>query len=170
VLAELRHEGIRRVILLSGDHGPNAQAMAARAGIDEVRGDLLPEDKASIVRQLERDGEVVMMVGDGINDAPALSSADVGVALAGHGGGITAQAADVIILNDSLANVGKAVNVGRRTLRIAKQSIWVGLGLSAAAMMWAGFGGLAPVPGAFIQEGIDVAVILNALRTVRAGG
>lgn len=167
VLRALEHWGVTRLMLLSGDHAPNAKMMAARAGLTDVRGDLLPEGKAKLVKELMNKGEVVMMVGDGTNDAPALSQASVGVALAGHGGGITAEAADVIILRDSLAAVGDAIAIGHRTMRIAKQSIWVGLGLSGLAMVWAASGGLPPVAGALLQEAIDVAVILNALRTVR---
>ena len=167
VLRRLNRLGVRRVVLLSGDHAPNARMMAARAGISDVRGDLLPGDKASLVQSLMREGEVVMMVGDGTNDAPAISSASVGVALAGHGGGITAEAADVIVLRDSLSAVGEAVAIGHRTMRIAKQSIWVGLGLTALAMIWAAGGGIAPVAGALLQEAIDVAVIMNALRTIQ---
>src|SRR6185369_11149833 len=105
------------------DHEPSARLMGARAGIVDVRGDLLPEDKAEVVRQLMEAGEVVMMVGDGTNDAPALSQASVGTALAGHGGGITAEAADVIILRDSLSAVSEVVAIGHRTMRIARQSI-----------------------------------------------
>jgi len=167
VLRTLARWGVTRLMLLSGDHAASAQAMAARAGLTDVRGDLLPEDKARVVQELMRAGEVVMMVGDGTNDAPALSQASIGVALAGHGGGITAEAADVIILRDSLTAVGDAVAIGHRTTRIAKQSIGVGLGLSALAMIWAAAGGLPPIAGAMLQEAIDVAVIVNALRTVR---
>ena len=166
VLRTIKSLGVKRVLLLSGDHEPNARMMAARAGITDVHGDLLPEDKAKLVRSLMDEGEVVMMVGDGTNDAPALTQASIGVALAGHGGGITTEAADVIILRDSLAAVGDAIAIGRRTTRIAKQSIWVGLGLSALAMIGAALGWIPPVAGALLQEGIDVAVIVNALRTV----
>jgi heavy metal translocating P-type ATPase len=164
VLASLKRWGISRTLLLSGDHTPNARAVAEQVGITEVQGDLRPEDKASEVRALRAAGAVVLMVGDGTNDAPALSGADVGVALAGHGGGITAEAADVIILIDSLARVIDAIAIGHRTMHIARQSIWAGLGLSAAAMVVAAFGYIPPTVGAMLQEGIDVAVIFNALR------
>jgi heavy metal translocating P-type ATPase len=165
VLAELRAEHISRIVLLSGDHAPIARALAQRVGIEETYGDLLPGDKAGFIERLRAEGGTVLMVGDGINDAPALTAADVGIALAAHGGGITAEAADVIILVDSLDRVPEVISIGTRTLRIARQSIWVGLGLSGLAMLVAAFGGLPPAVGAALQEVIDVAVILNALRS-----
>ncbi len=165
VFADLRQLGVGRVLLLSGDHTPNARAVAAEVGITEVHGDLMPEDKVAVVNRLLHEGSHVVMVGDGTNDAPALTAADVGIALAGHGGGITAEAADVVILVDEPARVVEAVRIGQRTMRVARQSIWVGLGLSAVAMVFAARGYIIPTVGALLQEGIDVAVILNALRT-----
>jgi heavy metal translocating P-type ATPase len=167
VLEALRHFDIKRIVLLSGDHAPIARAVAERAGIPETYGDLLPSAKAEFIERLRAENGVVMMVGDGVNDAPALSAADAGIALAGHGGGVTTEAADVIILIDSLDRVADAVSISRRTMTIARQSIRVGLGLSGIFMLVAAFGGLAPVFGAAIQEAIDVAVILNALRSSR---
>ncbi|MCY7379965.1 MAG: heavy metal translocating P-type ATPase [Gemmatimonadaceae bacterium] len=167
LLARLARRGVRRTILLSGDHDATTRAVAERVGIAEVRGDLLPEDKVAAVKQLVRDGEVVLMVGDGTNDAPALSAAHVGIALAGHGGGITSEAADVIILSDELERVGDAIAIARRTTRVARQSIWAGLGMSGIAMIFAGVGMIPPAAGAVLQEAIDVAVILNALRASR---
>ena len=167
LLDGLRRSRIRHVALISGDRLDNVRALASRAGISDVRADLLPGDKANIVQAMRRAGETVLMVGDGTNDAPALAAADVGVALAAHGGGVTAEAADVILLRDSLKSVEDALVIGRDTTRIAKESITVGLALSAAAMLWAASGGIAPVAGAMLQETIDIAVIVNALRTIR---
>jgi heavy metal translocating P-type ATPase len=167
VLQDLRSLGAQRIMVLSGDHADNARTVAAAAGIVEARGDLLPEDKVAVVRELVAAGESVLMVGDGTNDAPALSAATVGVALAGHGGGITAEAADVVILVDDLARVPEAMRIGRRTMHIARQCIGVGLGLSGAAMVAAAFGAVTPTAGALLQEGIDLAVIINALRASR---
>ena len=163
----LRDAGVRRTLLLSGDSVAHTSAVAMQIGVTDSRGGLLPQDKVDIVAALVRDGERVLMVGDGTNDAPALSAATVGVALAGHGGGITAEAADVVILNDDLSRVVEAIEISRRTVRIARQSIWTGLGLSGLAMLIAGMGYIRPTIGALLQEAIDVAVILNALRTSR---
>jgi len=167
VVSRLRALGLERIALLSGDHAENVAAVAGAVGIDEVAADLLPEDKVRQVRRLTQAGRRVLMVGDGINDAPALSSSTVGLALGAHGGGIVAEAADVVLLVDDLQRVAEAVAIGRRTIRIARQSIGVGLGLSGLAMLVAAAGYIPPTVGALLQEGIDVAVILNALRASR---
>ncbi|HJS46599.1 MAG TPA: HAD-IC family P-type ATPase, partial [Gemmatimonadales bacterium] len=167
-LARLDRLGIREVHLLSGDHTANALALAAEAGITRVEGDLLPQDKAARIRDLTAAGRRVLMVGDGTNDAPALSAAAVGVALGGLGsGGIAAEAADVVLLADDLGRIPEAVAIGRETMRVARQSILAGLGLSAAGMVFAALGHLPPTAGAVAQEAIDLAVILNALRAAR---
>ena len=163
-LATLGKLGLTRTVLLSGDRAANAKAVGLDAGIKEAYGELLPADKAAVVSRFRAEGEVVLMVGDGTNDAPALSAADVGVALAGHGGGVTSEAADVVILVDDLSKVGEAVAISRRTMRLARQSIVTGLILSGIAMVFAANGFIQPTEGALLQEAIDVAVILNALR------
>jgi heavy metal translocating P-type ATPase len=164
---DLRQLGVARVALRSGDSDENSRAVAARVGITDVAGDQRPEDKARDVARFEAEGHRVLMVGDGTNDAPALATARVGVALAAQGAGISAEAADVVLLRDDIALLPLAIRIGRRTLRIAKQSIGVGLGLSGAAMIAAALGYIPPVAGALYQEAVDVAVILNAVRASR---
>ncbi len=160
----LRRLGIRRTLLLSGDDQVNTVAVGRAVGVDEAHGDLLPGEKVAFIQRLVKEGERVLMVGDGTNDAPALSSATVGVALASGGGGITAEAADAVLLADDPARLAEAILISRRTLRLARQSIWAGLGLSGAAMLAASLGYVPPVAGALLQEAIDVMVIFNALR------
>lgn len=164
VVSALRSLGITRFQLITGDRTTNARAVAAAAGISEAWGDLTPAGKEQFARDAVRRGERVVMVGDGTNDAPALSAATVGIALAAHGGGISAEAAPVVVLNDDLSRVVDAVRIGRETMRIARQSIWVGLVSSGIAMVFAALGHIPPATGALLQEVIDVAVILNALR------
>jgi heavy metal translocating P-type ATPase len=170
VVSKLRALGVGTIALLSGDHAENVAAVARAVGIEEVGADLLPEDKVAHVRRLTKAQHRVLMVGDGTNDAPALSSSAVGLALGAHGGGIVAEAADVVLLVDDLGRVPEAVLIARRTMRIARQSIVVGLGLSGLAMLFAATGHIPPTAGALLQEGIDVAVILNALRSARPEG
>ncbi len=167
VVGELGALGIRRTLLLSGDDTVNANAVGEATGITEVRGDLLPDDKVAAIQSLRDAGLCVLMVGDGVNDAPALSTAQVGMALAAHGGGIAAESADVVLLEDDLRGVVTALRTGQDTMRIARQSLGVGLGLSAVAMGFAALGHIPPTAGALLQEGIDVAVIVNALRAAR---
>ena len=164
ILSDLKALGITRTLLLSGDHQNNVDAVAATLGIREVRGDVTPAEKVAVVKELVSAGNRVLMVGDGTNDAPALSAATVGIALAGHGGGVTAEAADLVILVDELNRVPIAIRIARRSMKIARESIWAGLGLSGLAMLFAAAGKIAPIPGALLQEVIDIAVILNALR------
>jgi len=160
----LRRLGVHRTLLLSGDDEANVVAVGRAVGIDEACGGLLPAQKVAFVQRLVKEGERVVMVGDGTNDAPALSSATVGVALASGGGGIAAEAADAVLLADDPTRLLEAIVISRRTLRVARQSIWAGLGLSGIAMAAASLGYIPPTAGALLQEVIDVAVILNALR------
>lgn len=162
--------GVNETVMLTGDRESAAQAIAAQAGIRTVLAGLLPDQKVGAVTALLREhpGGVVVMVGDGINDAPALAAATVGVALGAHGVAASAEAADIVILVDDIARLGDSMAVSQRMRRIALQSIGAGLGISAALMAVAASGHLSPPLGALFQEAIDVAVILNALR-VRVG-
>ncbi|MBD9375262.1 cadmium-translocating P-type ATPase [Rhizobium sp. ARZ01] len=158
--------GIRRVVLASGDRSDVVAAVAKKLGIDEAHGELTPAQKVEIVRQ-EAAKAPTMMVGDGVNDAPALATATVGIAMGARGAAASSESADVVLLVDRLDNLIKAIHAAHRTKRIAMQSVLVGLGLSVVAMLVAAAGYLPPVAGAFTQELIDIAVILNALRALR---
>jgi heavy metal translocating P-type ATPase len=166
MIAALRAEGVGHVAMVTGDRAAIAEPIGAALAVDRVYADCTPEAKLDVVRSVRArpDLRPVMMVGDGINDAPALALADVGVAIAGTGATASSEAADAVIPSSSIAAVARAVHIGRRALRIATQSVVVGMGLSFVAMGFAAAGLLPPVAGALLQEGIDVAVILNALR------
>lgn len=166
VLSDLRRAGIERIILASGDEPGAAARVGAALGVDEVLSELDPAKKATLVGMMRRHGSTVM-IGDGVNDAPALAAADVGVAMGARGSAAASEAADAVILVDELAPVARGIEIAQRTRRIALQSVWGGLGLSGVAMVVAAFGYLPPVQGALLQEAIDVAVILNALRALR---
>jgi len=164
LMKKLRAMGIQRTVMLTGDRQAHAASIAAQAGMDEVKADLLPEDKLNVIKALKQQYQSVVMVGDGINDAPALATATVGVAMGAHGTGISAEAADIVLLVDDVTRIADGVEASQRMVRIAKQSIFVGLGLSFGLMVFAAFGLIPPAIGALFQEVIDVAVILNSLR------
>jgi len=161
----LRDAGIARMVMVTGDRAAAAQAIGAALDLDAVLADRVPSDKVEAVRSEQRLHPTIM-VGDGINDAPALAVADIGVALGARGASASSEAADVVILADRLDRVGEAIIIAQRARRIAMQSIVVGMGLSLVAMIAATVGWLDPVPAAIVQEVIDVAVILNALRAL----
>jgi heavy metal translocating P-type ATPase len=161
----LRRSGVERVVMVTGDRADVAEAIAAIADIDEVFAECSPADKVEVVRLELRSGATIM-VGDGINDAPALAAASVGVAIGARGATASSEAADVVLTVDRLDRLGDALRIARRAIRIARQSVVVGMGLSIIAMGVAAVGWLPAAWGALLQEGIDVAVILNALRVV----
>lgn len=164
MLSELEGMGVQNIHMLTGDNDANARVIAEEAGLENYDTGLLPEDKARIVKSATEGGLDTVMVGDGINDAPALATATVGVAMGARGTGISAEAADVVILVDDATKIGEAVKIGKRMVRIAKESIFFGIGASLVLMVIAGFGYIPPAIGAVLQEVIDVTVILNALR------
>ncbi|WP_292064928.1 heavy metal translocating P-type ATPase [Mesorhizobium sp.] len=167
-LCELRSAGVARMVMLTGDDHAAAEKISASLNLDAVVADATPADKVGTV-EAEKAMAPTMMVGDGINDAPALAAATVGIALGARGGTASSEAADVVVLADRLQPVADALRIARRTRGIALQSIIVGLTLSGAAMVLAAAGHITPVAGALLQEGIDVAVILNALRALGDG-
>jgi heavy metal translocating P-type ATPase len=166
LLSSLRAGGIERIVLASGDRAEIAEAVAAALDVDAAYGELTPSQKVSIVKE-EQSRASVLMVGDGINDAPALAAADVGVAMGARGAAASSESAGVVLLVDEIGPLAKAIAIAKRTRGIALQSVYAGLGLSLAGMVFAAFGYLTPVQGALLQEAIDVAVILNALRALR---
>ncbi|HZD73377.1 MAG TPA: heavy metal translocating P-type ATPase [Actinomycetota bacterium] len=165
VLRALRRAGIRRIVMVSGDHAEVAESLGVAVGVDQVLSERDPADKVDAVEAARGEG-VAVMVGDGVNDAPALAAADVGVAMGARGATASSESADVVLTVDRLDRLAEAMRIARRSRAIAEQSVLVGMGLSLVAMLVAAGGWLIPVVGAVVQEAIDVAVILNALRAL----
>jgi heavy metal translocating P-type ATPase len=168
IVPRLRAEGVRHVAMVSGDRRSVAARIGTQLGVDRVYAEQSPEEKLEVVRSLRGDPQLspVVMVGDGVNDAPALALADVGIAMGAAGATVSSETADAVITVDRIDRVADALHIGRRALHVARQSVLVGMGLSLAAMVVAALGYLPPVAGALLQEGIDLAVILNALRAL----
>jgi heavy metal translocating P-type ATPase len=166
MLQELRRMGIERIVLATGDRHEVARYVAAGLSFDLVRSELTPDQKILVVLSERKNGPV-MMIGDGVNDAPALAASDLGVAMGAKGAAASAEAADVVLLVDQLDRILPAIKIARRSRFIALESVVAGIGLSTLAMIAASFGLLTPVEGALLQEVIDVAVIFNALRALR---
>ncbi len=167
-VARLRAAGLTRIVMVTGDRPEDARRVADAVGVDDVLARCTPQEKATRVRA-EAGRAVTVMVGDGVNDAPALAEAHVGVAMGATGATASADVADAVLSVDRLDPLADAVEVARYARRIAVQSATVGMGLALLAMGFAATGRLPPVAGAFLQEGIDVLVILNALRALRGG-
>ncbi|WP_246689434.1 heavy metal translocating P-type ATPase [Methylobacterium sp. WL19] len=164
-LGALRTTGIRRIVLATGDRKSVADGLVVGLPIDAVAADLDPAGKTDLVAVERRHG-VVMMVGDGVNDAPALAAADLGVALGARGAAAAAEAADVVLLVDRIDGLAQAIHIAKRARAIALQCVFAGIGMSTLGMVAAAFGYLSPLQGALIQEVIDVAVVLNAMRVL----
>lgn len=164
-LRAARSCGIQHIHLVTGDHPDVAELVGDVLGIDRVYAERTPEEKVEVVRLVRAQG-VTAMVGDGINDAPALALADVGIAMGARGATAASEAADVVLTSDRLEGLSLAIKIAQRTRRIALESIIAGMGLSLLAMICAAAGRITPVAGALLQEGIDVLVILNALRAL----
>jgi Cd2+/Zn2+-exporting ATPase/Cu+-exporting ATPase len=165
-LTALRELGIRRLLLLTGDNVQTAQAEAERLGVD-YRAELLPEEKIAVVRDLQAQGHTVLMVGDGVNDAPALAQADVGVAMGVAGTDAALEAADVALMKDDWRAVPEAVQVGRRTFRVIQQNLGLGVLYNVAGIVLAAVGVLPPVAAAAGQSIPDLLIMLSSARLMR---
>lgn len=163
-LAELRTLGVRNTLMLTGDMRATADFIAADVGLSSVQAECLPADKVEAIQRITE--RPVIMVGDGVNDAPVLAAADIGIAMGARGSTAASESADVVILLDDLSRTVDAVGIGKHTTRVAVQSIWLGIILSVGLMFVAGFGLIPAVAGALAQELVDVATILNALRAL----
>lgn len=163
-LRELASLGITDTLMLTGDAQATAEHVADELGVTDVRAECLPSDKVAAVQAVRR--RPVMMVGDGVNDAPVLAAADVGVSMGARGATAASESADVVIMVDDLVRVATAVQISQRTIRIAVQSIGIGIGLSVVLMVLAAFGAIPAVVGAGLQEVVDLVAILNALRAL----
>ncbi len=169
VIRSLRRAGIARVIMVTGDHPDVAESVGAALGVDRILSERDPSEKVEAL-EAEREAGVVVMVGDGLNDAPALAAADVGVAMGARGATASSEAADAVLVADRLDGLVDAIAIARRSRAIAIQSVVMGMGLAFAFMIGGAFGLFRPAVGALIQELIDVAAILNALRALSGGG
>jgi Zn2+/Cd2+-exporting ATPase len=167
-LARLKARGVKRVVMLTGDNAATAQAVADRLGIDEVFSELLPEDKVATIAQLQEQGHCVAMIGDGINDAPALARADVGIAMGGGGTEAALEAADIALMKDDLDKIVSARAIARRAYRTIQENLFVGvgvvhlLGITAALLGWIG-----PIQAALLHLGPDILVFLNSVKLIR---
>ena len=167
-LAELKASGVKRIVMLTGDNAATAQTIATELGIDEVRADLMPEDKVLAIAALQRQGHRVAMVGDGINDAPALAKADVGIAMGGGGTQAALEAADIALMTDDLGKIAGARAIARRAYRTVQENLFVGvgvvhvLGITAALLGWIG-----PIQAAIIHLGPDILVFVNLVKLLK---
>lgn len=165
VVSWLRRNGVENIMMLTGDVRSTAESIGDQVGIEDIHADLLPRQKVQLAGEFEP--RPIMMVGDGVNDAPVLAAADIGIAMGARGATAAGDAAAVVILVDSLAKVVDAVSIGRHTLRVALTAIWIGIGLSIGLMLIAMTGLIPAVVGALVQEVVDLATILYALRALR---
>ncbi|MDD4867491.1 MAG: manganese-exporting P-type ATPase CtpC, partial [Mycobacterium sp.] len=167
VLQELRAGGVRRIVMLTGDHPDIAQVVADELGIDEWRAEVLPEDKLVVVRELQEEGFVVGMVGDGVNDAPALAAADIGIAMGLAGTDVAVETADVALANDDLHRLLDVRDLGARAVDVIRQNYGMSIAVNAAGLIVGAGGALSPVLAAILHNASSVAVVTNSSRLIR---
>lgn len=168
VMDSLHEQGATQIMMISGDRLPIAEEIADRVGIDKVYAERLPQEKIDVIKQVDKKHRPVVMVGDGVNDAPSLATADVGIAMGAHGATAASESADAVVLKDDLGLVSKAVRISDDTMRVAKESVLIGIAICTILMLIASFGVIPAIIGAMLQEVVDTVTILWALRA-RAG-
>jgi Zn2+/Cd2+-exporting ATPase len=164
----LKQNGLDRIVMLTGDDHRTAQAIAAEAGISEVYAGLLPEDKLQAIRRLQAEGHVVAMVGDGVNDAPALAAADIGIAMGAAGSGIAIETADIALMSDDLLKIAEATHLSRATLRNIRQNLFIALATVSFLMLGVFLGHVQMAGGMLVHQASVLVVILNAMRLLRS--
>jgi Cd2+/Zn2+-exporting ATPase len=165
-IADLHALGVTRTVMLTGDRREVADAVAQKLGLTEYHAELLPADKVSHVEALMGDG--LAFVGDGINDAPVLARADIGIAMGGLGSDAAIEAADVVLMDDKPSKIATAIRIARRTLSIARQNVWLAIGVKLAVLVLAAFGAATMWMAVFADVGVTVLAVLNAMRALRA--
>ena len=169
MVARLHDAGVTKVVMLTGDTHLVAEAIGRASGIDEIHASLLPEDKLDAVAGLQREGHTVAMVGDGVNDAPALATADIGVAMGAAGSAVAVETADIALMGDDLLKLPEAVGLAKRTVRVMKQNIVIALATVVILLIGVFAGGVTMSAGMLVHEGSVLVVILNAMRLLRNG-
>ena len=172
-VAQLGQLGVSRTVMLTGDRREVASDVARRLGLSDYHAQLLPADKVQQVERLlgeRREGEYLAFVGDGINDAPVLARADVGIAMGGLGSDAAIEAADVVLMDDHPSKIAMAIQIARRTIRIARQNVWFAIGVKVAVLLLATFGLATMWMAVFADVGVTVLAVLNAMRALRTGG
>ena len=167
MVAKLHRLGVQRVVMLTGDHHMVAEAVSLAAGVDEWRAELLPHDKTAAVAELRRSTGPVAMVGDGINDAPALATADVGIAMGARGTAVALETADVVLMADELDKLPDAIVLARRSMRVLHQNVALSLVAVVALVACALAGLLSLTDGLLLNEGTALLIIANGLRLLR---
>ena len=166
-IASLKDAGVSKTVMLTGDQEHVAATVARKVGVDEYHAQLLPADKVSNVERLLAGGTLAF-VGDGINDAPVLTRADIGIAMGALGSDAAIEAADVVLMDDKPSKIALAVKIARRTIRIAKENIWFAIGIKIAVLILAIPGFATMWMAVFADVGVTVLAVLNAMRALKA--